>query len=399
MAERRIVDVRGGAKGNPVIDVTGFPNFLERFNYTLTSPGKGDRVGNQPPMPKGIRSLLGIDPPEPALPPDERPTDTGDPLGLGRDYIDPDQGIRDALNPGNTVPKEPVWTDPYLTEAQTGTWPTNFPPGGPNADPGYQEIYTPYGPDEERKWRLKPGDPANLPKEPVPAEADTPPELPISTLDPPTGALSFDDYLSKIKSAYPDLDFDNNPKQALADANAKRDLERTAMLAQLQLAAGMVSGAGKSWEGLGAGFANAGAAYDKGFEKYQNALQDSADRYAQQQDKSMAYDLARRKAALDLYSDEATRQSEDRRTLWKAKTERDYDVWKIKREDKKDLQKQDIDRIQHKYDKEFELLKPNEYGEPVSPEALADYWLRYDQGTREGRYIAPGNHHNLTAAK
>ena len=201
-----------------------------------------------------------------------------------------------------------------------------------------------------------------------------------------------------MEATYPDLDFQNNPKQALADANAARDLERTAMLAQLQVAAGMVSGAGKSWEGLGAGFANAGAQYDKGFTKYQNALQDSADRYAEQQEKAMTYDTARRKAALDLYSSEQTIRAENARTYWSKQQDRNWDLTKLGVEEKRAARKEVLDAVQHQFDKEADFLKPNEYNEPPTAAQLADFQRRFDQGMREKRYIPPGNAHDVTAA-
>jgi hypothetical protein len=211
-----------------------------------------------------------------------------------------------------------------------------------------------------------------------------------------TGALSFDDYLVKIQKAYPDLDFSNNPKQALADANAKRDLDRTALLAQLSLAAGMVSGAGKSWEGIGAGFADAGKQYGEGFKRYQDALQSAADRYADQQDKRMTYDMARRKAALDLFSDAETRRSEDARTLWKAREDRKWDVTKLRHEDQQAGLKRNTETAQHLFDKELELMKPTaENPEPLDPKKVADFYDRMERGMRLGHYIPPGSQYDV----
>jgi hypothetical protein len=211
-----------------------------------------------------------------------------------------------------------------------------------------------------------------------------------------TGALSFDDYLVKIQKAYPDLDFSNNPKQALADANAKRDLDRTALLAQLSLAAGMVSGAGKSWEGIGAGFADAGKQYGEGFKRYQDALQSAADRYADQQDKRMTYDMARRKAALDLFSDAETRRSEDARTLWKAREDRKWDVTKLLHEDQQAGLKRNTEVAQHLFDKELELMKPTaENPEPLDAKKVADFYDRMERGMKLGHYIPPGSQYDV----
>ena len=185
-----------------------------------------------------------------------------------------------------------------------------------------------------------------------------PTKLPGVSTETSTGALTPADYINQMKQYFPDLDFENNPKQALADANARRDLERTKMLAQLTLAGGMVMGAGKSWEGLGKGFLGAAETYDKGFEKYQNALQDSADRWGEQNKARQAYDLARTTAGLDLYTKTMEQERADRREVMKAQNDRLWDIWKFTEETKRTDVKQSREDIYRKFQPLFKAVEP-----------------------------------------
>ncbi|HEX6093723.1 MAG TPA: hypothetical protein VFZ07_10245 [Dongiaceae bacterium] len=243
---------------------------------------------------------------------------------------------------------------------------------------------------------------------PAPAEEPAPAAAaevdPLAPSPPPgfgtiaTGALTLDDYMKQMSQYYPDLDF-SNPKQAIADANAKRDLDRTALLAQLQVAGGMLAGAGKSWEGLGKGFLGAAESYDKGFQKYQNALQDSADRYAKESQAKQSYDLARRGAALDLYSKSIGTNKD-----------RTFDIWKFTEEGKRDeLKRRDENQraektlahgdINKAFDKEMDLLPRAAAGEIIMPEVQAEIdrkaieiQRRREASLRHGYYIPPGSY-------
>lgn len=199
--------------------------------------------------------------------------------------------------------------------------------------------------------------PAVVPRGPLePPDLDTS-GLPGTTTETATGGLSLEQFIDQMKTAYPDIDW-SNPKQAEADANARRDLDRTAMLAQLQLAAGITKGAGVQWEGIGQGFEGAAGAYDKGFQKYQQALQDSADRYQKQRESQITYDTARRQAALELYTNEQNAIREDRRTVWTERNKREWDIYKIGVEGDREGRKQSETNIRDFFTKALKPLEP-----------------------------------------
>jgi len=219
----------------------------------------------------------------------------------------------------------------------------------------------------------KPDDP-NQPAV-APATGVEPPKLDTSGLpgtstETATGALDFTTYMKKIKEAYPDLDF-SNPKQAEADANARRDLDRTAMLAQLSLAAGMVKGAGVQWQGIGQGFENAGATYDKGYQKYQQALQDSADRYGKQMESQMTYDTARRQQALSMYTSAQTQAHEDARTMFTEKNKRDWEIYQETNKREAETVKMSHEDINKFFDKFGDQYKPPSDPSMMDPDMLA----------------------------
>jgi hypothetical protein len=221
--------------------------------------------------------------------------------------------------------------------------------------------------------------------------------LPGTTTETATGALSLDAYIEKMKQAYPDLDF-TNPKQAEADANARRDLDRTAMLAQLSLAAGMVKGAGTMWEGLGAGFESAAGTYDKGFQKYQQALQDSADRYGKQMEAQMTYDTARRQAALKMYTDAEAQAREDQRTLFTERNKREWESYKLQQETKKEGLKLSHEDIRNYFTKALKPLEPSAddaTADPVEVERKAKLYKQTLAAMQEsllrGEIVAAGD--------
>jgi hypothetical protein len=91
-------------------------------------------------------------------------------------------------------------------------------------------------------------------------------------------------------------------RQAQADAELAKMQDRNRLLAQLAFAGGVVSGAGKQWEGIGKGFLSAAATYDEGFQRYQQALQDGADRATRKEDRDYELGISRNKAAFDYYN-------------------------------------------------------------------------------------------------
>jgi hypothetical protein len=94
----------------------------------------------------------------------------------------------------------------------------------------------------------------------------------------------------------------DNARQAKADAYAAQAGERTRLLAQLAFAAGLTKAGGPMFEGIGQGLGAAAGVYGQGFDRYQRALQDSADRYQEHKDTLYKGDLSQREAALKLYT-------------------------------------------------------------------------------------------------
>jgi hypothetical protein len=199
------------------------------------------------------------------------------------------------------------------------------------------------------------------------------------TIDAEGGPPSMDDYykqqqefISKqIETLFPPLD-QTNPKQDIADAAAERQLAKDALLAQLALGGSMMMGAGKQWEGMGQGFIAAAGVFDKGFNRYQNALQDSADRYRQTQKDSQTYETAKKSAMLSLITQAAT----DRRDALK-----DY------RAEQKERRTEIMDRFKPY----FETLSKAEFGTELGfdAESLAraiDLTLK----SKNGEFILPG---------
>lgn len=142
--------------------------------------------------------------------------------------------------------------------------------------------------------RPNPGQVAN-PAEIVPAAPAV--QAPV---DPYQEAI---DKLSKYFGSVPVA----NAAQQKADAYAERERNRTALLAQLAFASGLTSAGGAGWEQVGKGFAAAAGAYDDGFQRYHDALQKSADRYAEDANKAETRRLAIAKAGIDVVEAEKDR--------------------------------------------------------------------------------------------
>ncbi len=146
----------------------------------------------------------------------------------------------------------------------------------------------------------------------------------------------------------------DNPKQNEADAYAERQLSRDKMLAQLALAAGVARSGGAGWSDIAGGLEKAGGAYDAGFERYQSALQKSADRYAERQGKDMDFEKSIRLAGFEM----------DREEL------------KAKREAQRDVRREALERITKGAEKNLEFGTPKMSAEEyamLSPEDKAIY--------------------------
>jgi len=123
-----------------------------------------------------------------------------------------------------------------------------------------------------------------------------------------TQPSSLADYFKQADAFYKQAGINpdyKNPYQEKADAYAQQELKRTKALAQLALAAGVTSAGGGAWQQVGQGFANAAGAYDQGFRRYQQALQNSADRYQQLTNQEFKNRQSKAEFALGLYKTEA----------------------------------------------------------------------------------------------
>lgn len=261
-----------------------------------------------------------------------------------------------------------------------------FKPQGPYGGGGYGGTVEPPLPPEVNPRRPEAATPGY---NPPPADASLPPKdgggVDITSLlgggdSSPEADM---DYINKLYG-----NFDTaNPKQDIADANAAREGERTAALAQLALASGILRGSGKSWEGLGVGFGSAAGAFDKGFARYQNALQDSADRYSKQLDSQRAFELAKRGSAVDMW----TARHADQRELMKFALESQRDTNKEKMAAGRELTKQSLDHLSDQYAKEFAYKFPTgaDYtGEDkAGGESVTEFQERRQDALSIGHYI------------
>ncbi len=225
------------------------------------------------------------------------------------------------------------------------------------------------GDDKPETYPAKPEKPDVAP----PVEA-TPPAVVASPIPPSPdetmeeGVGGYFDFLKKYFGEAPN---GMSPQQSEADAAAKQQLDRTRLLAQLAFAGGLTAAGGGSWEKIGQGFTNAAAVHDKGFARYQEALQDSADRQLRRDTVKYQTDVGMRDAALKLYSADRSEARERAQ----------------KRADKL------IDSQRSLYEKEWEaILKGDEMG-TMEPERAKDWAARrrlYDEDNSLG-YIPPGS--------
>jgi hypothetical protein len=150
------------------------------------------------------------------------------------------------------------------------------------------------------------------------------------------------------------------------------------------------------WSGLGEGFEGAANAYDKGFTKYQQALQDSADRYQKQMESQMVYDAARRKGAIDLYTSSTEQDREDRRLSWKETNQRKFDYWKETNANAREGMKLDRATLDKLFQKQMDAIKEPEDTSMVDPAELAEIRRRraavsaaWAASVRQGEIIQP----------
>jgi hypothetical protein len=111
-------------------------------------------------------------------------------------------------------------------------------------------------------------------------------------------------YKDFINQIYPKADMSETPGQLRADKFSENELKRTQLMAQLAMSSGILSQAG--YGDVANGMAAAGGVYDKGFQRYQNALQDRGDREMSRRDAGYKDDLVRSQAAYKLYADQQT---------------------------------------------------------------------------------------------
>lgn len=195
------------------------------------------------------------------------------------------------------------------------------------------------------------------------------PAIDPATADPaaPQDEMSsLQEYLKMIEKFYPERS-NENPYQAQADAYLAKEAERTRLLAQLALAAGLTAQGGPGFEGMSKGFAAAANVYGQGFARYQSALQDSADRYAKQRDEDYSTSIAKHDAAVRLY----TSSREDARKRAESRSDKEQE------------------RIGKLFQNEFDLIKGGEDGLGADPAKFAEWQRRYQLWLKTGEYIPP----------
>jgi hypothetical protein len=240
--------------------------------------------------------------------------------------------------------------------------PSNVPDSSPVV-PNPQAVPVQYDPTLPDTAPV-PYDPSAVP---LPPSAGSTAAVPSATS--PDGIASDSlEFATKLAKAlgYPEAPSVSNPKQDAADAYAAHEMDRTRLLAQLAFASGMTAGSGGAWEGIGQGFAAAANTYDKGFNRYQKALDNSANRYADQQKEQYAYQAKRAATLGDLYS------ASENQKLAHEKIVRDY---------AKDRQ----DTIDKMFQKEIDSQK-NEMVIP-DPRALENTMKRWQLSRQKGEYI------------
>jgi hypothetical protein len=191
------------------------------------------------------------------------------------------------------------------------------------------------------------------------------PENSASTASPTTPSVGdqLQQYKDFINQIYPKADMSETPGQLRADKFAENEMKRTQLLAQLAMSSGILSQAG--YKDVANGFAAAGGVYDKGFQRYQNALMDSGDREMQRRDAGYKDDLVRSQAAYKLMADQTS----------------------INKEEIEKRRKENIDFL-----KEGSFPKPDQNGliDPTATQDRVDKWRRaYEYYLQTGKFVSP----------
>jgi hypothetical protein len=212
-------------------------------------------------------------------------------------------------------------------------------------------------------------DTAPIPFEPPSEEAPDQVKAPAAAAANPNDVNQ--DTMSFVKNimdamGYPSAPSSDNAKQAAADAYAAHEMDRTRLLAQLAFASGLTASAGGAYTEIGKGFAAAGQTYDKGFGRYQKALQSSADRYTDSQNAQYAYQAKKSGVMADLYTAGEKQKLQQQKLV-------------------QDAAKQRSDTIDTMFKKELDNQK-NEMG-ITDPNATADIMKRWQLSRQAGEYI------------
>lgn len=195
----------------------------------------------------------------------------------------------------------------------------------------------------------------------------TSPETPASpgagATTTPTIGDQLQQYKDFIDQIYPKADLSETPTQKQAEAYAANEMKRTALLAQLAMSSGILAQAG--YGDVAKGFAAAGSVYDKGFQRYQDALTTKGESEMARRDASYKNDLLRSQAAYKLMADQQA----------------------LNKEEIEKRRKENIDFL-----KEGAFPKPDQNGllDPTATQDRVDKWRRaYEYYLQTGQFISP----------
>lgn len=142
-----------------------------------------------------------------------------------------------------------------------------------------------------------------LPRSHVKPAAPEAPPAPAPAAVAPANGMSTDllAEIARQKQALMDLMGPRpTPDYSEYDKEAMGNKDRTKAMAQLALFAGITSGAGQQWQGMGQGLAAAGGVYDKGYDRYLSALGDKTKRSNDAAQQAYADNAAMTEQAADL---------------------------------------------------------------------------------------------------
>lgn len=174
-----------------------------------------------------------------------------------------------------------------------------------------------------------------------------------------------------LDQLYPQRSYEN-PKQAEADAYALDARERAAQMARLAFFAGITNAAGGNWTAVGQGLMAAGGAYDQGFQRYQQALQDIAGRSQTQSDQRYTDEVNRTNSAVNLYQEQQKMQLAREKLLQEQEEKR-------KRE------------IMDRFELENKLMDGGDFMTPDELEERKKNLRRFQKTYETGTYISGSN--------